>query len=290
VSHDSASQVRGRRSSRFVRSFRSCLTPARTIASGVVDALLPQTCVACERWIPADEAPACAACQEIFKAAAVVPYCPRCGRTASPLSIHDKGCARCRTERFWNVAGIARVGLYREEMLRRMLVGLKFIGSERQADYVGSLLAAALRKREWLKDVEALVPVPMHRLRRWQRSCDHARLLAEALSRQLNIPVRRAAVRRVKYSISQTRTQSQAQRFKNIKGCFAPTRRPDITGKTVCIIDNLLVTGATIHEVSKVLRKAGARRIYAAVVARSTLPGDPQPQPAAASAPRDRPD
>jgi ComF family protein len=198
----------------------------------------------------------------------------------SPFSIHEKGCARCRTERFWNVTAVARVGEYREESLRRLLVGLKFTGGERQADYLGELLTDALGKKEWLGEIEALVPVPMHRLRRWQRPCDHAQVLAEAVSRRLRIPVRRAAVRRVKYSISQTRTASQAERFRNVKGCFGPTRRPKIAGKTVCIIDNLLVTGATIHEVSKVLRKAGAKRIFAAVVARSTLPGDPQPGPA----------
>jgi predicted amidophosphoribosyltransferase len=99
------------------------------------------------------------------------------------------------------------------------------------------------------------------------------------VSRHLEIPVRNAAVRRVKYSVSQTRTPSQAQRFKNVKDCFGPARRPQVAGKTVCIIDNLLVTGATIHEVSKVLRRAGAKRIHAAVLARSSLPGDPQPKP-----------
>jgi ComF family protein len=200
-------------------------------------------------------------------------------------SIHERTCARCRTEAFWNVAAIVRVGLYREEALRRMLVGLKFTGSERQADYLGSLLATALRSQPWVGDLDALVPVPMHPLRRLQRRGDHARMLAEAASRRLGVPICRKAIRRVRYSISQTRTLSRTERFRNIRGCFAPRRRSAVAGKTVCIIDNLLVTGATVHEVSKVLRKAGARRIYAAVVARVTLAGDPEP-PAEAPAVR----
>jgi ComF family protein len=263
---------------------------ARATIGGLLDALLPQTCVACDGWIAADQSPVCPACRATLEATAALPYCPRCGRTTPPLSIHEKGCARCRTEDFWNVAGVVRVGLYREETLRRMLVGLKFTGSEREADFLGALLAEALRRQSWAGELQALVPVPMHPLRRMQRPCDHARLLAEAVSRRLGVPVRRAAIRRVKYSISQTRTPSRAQRFENIKGCFGPARRPNVAGKTVCIIDNLLVTGATIHEVSKVLRKAGAKRIYAAVIARSTLPGDPQPPPEAFQAPQHRPD
>lgn len=250
--------------------------PLRTALAPLLDALLPQTCVSCDSPIAADEPPACPACRAALEATIALPHCPFCGRTVSPLSIHEKNCGRCRSEQFWNVGGIARVGEYREEALRRMLVGLKFTGGERQADYLGYLLAGAMRKAPWLSEIEALVPVPMHRLRRWQRPCDHAQMLADAVAQRLKIPVRRAAVRRVKYSISQTRTGSRAERFKNVKGCFSPARRPKIAGQTVCIIDNLLVTGATIHEVSKVLRKAGARRIYAAVVARASLPGDPQ--------------
>jgi ComF family protein len=263
---------------------RTILSAAGKLGGSLLDALLPQTCVACDGWIAGNEGRVCPACQAAIETAQAVPYCPRCGRTMSPLAIHEKYCARCRTERFWNVAGVARVGLYRDETLRRLLVGLKFTGSERQADYLGALLADAMRRTRWAGELEALVPVPMHRLRRWQRPCDHARLLAEAISRRLSIPVRKAAVRRVKYSISQTQTLSQAARFQNVKDCFGPARRPKIAGQTVCIIDNLLVTGATIYEVSKVLRKAGAKRIYAAVVARSTLPGDPQPQPEALTA------
>jgi len=258
----------------------------RQLAGPLLDALLPQTCVACDGWIPANSPPLCPACRAAIERTRALPYCPRCGRTKPPASIHEKHCARCRTERFWNVAGLARVGLYREEALRRMLVGLKFTGGERNAAQLGGLLADALREKPWLGELDALVPVPMHRLRRWQRPCNHARILAAAVAQRLSLPVRPAAVRRVKYAISQTRTFSRAQRFKNVEGCFGPARRPNVAGRTVCIIDNLLVTGATIHEVSKVLRKAGAKRIYAAVVARSTLPGDPQPPPEAFEPPQ----
>ncbi|RMF74670.1 MAG: hypothetical protein D6744_14295, partial [Planctomycetota bacterium] len=69
---------------------------------------------------------------------------------------------------------------------------------------------------------------------------------------------------------------SRTARFENVRGCFAPTRRPAVAGARVCIVDNLLVTGATIHEVAKVLRAAGARRIYAAVAARTVMSGDYQ--------------
>ncbi|MEW6252094.1 MAG: phosphoribosyltransferase family protein, partial [Planctomycetota bacterium] len=191
-------------------------------------------------------------------------------------------------EAHWNVAGVARVGAY-GEVERRVLLGLKYRGHERNAGVLAEWLAEALARQPWGRELEALVPVPMHWLRRLQRPCDHARVLAEALGRRLNLPVVRL-VRRARHSPSQTGMTTKTQRFENVKGCFAPPlwwlpaqgpwawRRgrlaARVAGRTVCIIDNLLVTGATVTEVSKVLRRAGARRIYVAVVSRAPSPGD----------------
>ena len=115
----------------------------------------------------------------------------------------------------------------------------------------------------------------MHWLRRAQRRCDHTGVLAGALSRQLGVRVLKGVLRE-KNTPSQTRIVSRQKRFENVKGCFAVSRPKRVADKTVCIVDNLIVTGATVHEVSKVLRKAGAKRNYAAVVARSVMPGDVQ--------------
>lgn len=256
---------------------------ARDVRRGLADALLPQTCVACGRWISAARPTACDACDQEITLGLEKPYCPRCGRTLPGEALHERGCARCRTERFWNVAGVARVGLYTPAM-RAVLLGLKHSGQQRNAVYLADLLARAIAARGWDTDLDALVAVPMHWLRRMQRPCDHARLLAEALGRRLRLPVLHL-VRRAQHRPSQTGMRSKAERFANVKGCFAQPWgwrlsgarlwRPRLAGRTVCIVDNLITTGATVHEVSKVLRRAGAGRIYAVTVARPAAPGDP---------------
>jgi ComF family protein len=252
----------------------STLARARLLLGGLTDVLLPQTCVVCGGRIPADQAPTCRECHENLAAVRHVPYCWRCGRAAKPVTMDEKGCGQCRRERFWNVGGVARVGAY-DPPIRSLILGLKYRGREGNAAYLGELLAAALHEQPWLSEIDALVPVPMHRLRRAQRRCDHTALLAAALAKQLGIPVLKGVLRE-KNTPSQTRITSRAQRFANVKGCFAARRPQRVHDKTVCIVDNLIATGATVHEVSKVLRKAGAKRIYAAVVARSVIPSDVQ--------------
>ena len=252
------------------------VTPVRELARAVLDAALPQTCVACGAWVPGGSGLACERCHAEITADTRRPYCPRCGRTLPAPAIHADGCARCEAEPFWNVAAVVRVGRY-EPALRAVLLGLKYRGRERNAAYLADLLAEELRLQGWVDRLTALIPVPMHWLRRLQRPCDHTGLLTDALARRIRIPVVRL-VRRSKHAPSQTRLATKTQRFENVRGCFAPPRwhTPKLAGQTVCIIDNLMVAGATVYEVSKVLRRAGAKRIYAAVLARPAAPGDPR--------------
>lgn len=252
------------------------MAPVRAL----LDAVVPQTCVGCGVWIAADGRAACGRCHAEIAAGLARPYCKRCGRTLPQPAIHERGCARCRAETHWNVAGVARVGVY-EPALRGPLVSLKYRGHERNADYLAEWMAVAVRQCGWLDELDALVPVPMHWLRRRQRPCDHAQVLTVALSRRIGVPVTRL-VRRAKHTPSQTAITAKSARFENVRGCFAwprwyqpPWPKRDLRGRTVCVVDNLMMTGATVHEVAKVLRRAGARRIYAVVAARPAAPGDP---------------
>lgn len=256
-------------------------TVFREGARTVLDAVFPQTCVACGQWIFGGGEALCPGCAAALAEAASATYCQRCGRTMPAAAIHDEHCARCRSESFWNLGRVVRVGPY-EAPLRAVIVGLKFTGDRRHVEFLGSRLAGALAGEPWIVTIDAFVPVPMHRLRRHQRPCDHALELANAVARHLRraggprIAVQQSAIRRRSYAVSQTRAASRQQRFENVRGCFEPSRRPNVAGKTVCIIDNVIVSGATVCEVSKVLRRAGARRLYAAVVARGVTGGDRQ--------------
>jgi ComF family protein len=246
----------------------------RRLLESTLDIVLPNACAACRQPVDGFGRSLCGPCAATICADRDRNYCGRCGRTLAALAIRERDCAGCGTERFWNVRRVVRVGTY-SQPLRRLLVGLKFYRGSRNANVAGKLLADELGRQIWIHEIDCLVPVPMHRLRRLQRPCDHARTLAEQVGRRLGIPVLRA-VRRPRYTPSQMRFPSRAARFENVAGCFKAVRRPRVEGRTVCIIDNLIVTGATVHEMSKVLRRAGAVRVYAAVVARSVPPGDSQ--------------
>ncbi len=169
--------------------------------------------------------------------------------------------------------------------LPRLVIDLKLRAVLRNATYPGELLAGAIRRQAWGSAIDLLIPVPSHWLRRWQRPAEHTTLLAEDVGRRLGIPIARA-VERVRAAPSQTTITSKTGRLENVRDCFAPaqpsrwTRRgpPEpqpLTGRAICIIDNLMYTGATVHEVAKVVRRLGAREVYAAVVSRPHAIDDP---------------
>lgn len=246
--------------------------------TGLLDAALPQTCPACNEWIASDADAFCGDCSAALAAIRAAHYCRRCGRSAMPASVDDAGCGFCRGEDWWRFAGVARVATY-EPPIATLLKRLKYAGDQRCAAPLGRMLAEVIKAEPWAAEIDALVPVPMHWLRRTQRPCDHARLLADELARRLGKPVlHNAIVRRIKNTPSQT-TRSRTARFENVRGCFAVRRPARLAGKRVCIVDNLMATGATASELRKVLRAAGAAKICVAVLARSTLPGDRQARP-----------
>lgn len=255
------------------------LAAATAAGRAVFETVLPQTCAACGAASVGAAGVLCASCRSTLVGLAALPSCPRCGRLRRPESIHAEHCAGCRTESFWNVGGVSLVGPY-SDPVKAAILKLKFGGDARCAGLLGEWLASAMRSQAWYEQIEMLVPVPMHRLRRLQRRCDHALELAREAGLRLKLPVQQAAVRRVRYAPSQTRAISRYGRFEQVRDCFAAAPKANVRDRTVCIVDNLIVSGATVHEVSRVLRSAGAKRIYCAVVARSVLPGETQLEPA----------
>ncbi len=246
------------------------------LVSPLAGLIWPRTCAACGGSLGGQPETLCPRCRTRLEQLAAVPYCPRCGRSASPLAIDPTGCPGCRRERFWNHRGLVRIGPY-ESPLRDWLLAIKFGRNPRALRRLAALLADRLRAAPWFGQIDFVVPVPMHWIRRLDRPWDHARVLACEVAARIDRPIIRVLRRRV-YTPSFVGTAStRAQRFRLIRGSFAPRLSRRLRGAGVCVIDNVVVTGATLHEVCRTLRHAGASRVYAAIACRQAGNGDWNP-------------
>ena len=123
----------------------------------------------------------------------------------------------------------------------------------------------------------AFIPVPLHPRRLRWRGFNQALRLAENISQNLapplKIPVLDILERR-KYNKPQMEVKNYQDRLKNVHDLFiieSDANLVHVKGKTVCLIDDIATTGATLQECAKVLKEAGAKKVFAAVVARQGI-------------------
>jgi ComF family protein len=133
------------------------------------------------------------------------------------------------------------------------------------------LLATAVPRTERF---DAIVPVPLHWRKRWQRGFNQSGLLATGIARKWGLPVVNA-LRRRRFTSAQAGL-SNTERRKNVAAAFASRRK--LVGQHILLIDDVLTTGSTAAACARVLRAAGAVRIAVATPARADRRLPPIPQ------------
>lgn len=194
-------------------------------------------------------------------------YCPRCASSAGPYDADDTGCGWCRGNGLaWERA--VRLGDY-AGVLRDVVLEVKFTRWRRLGDRLGRMLGRALGEALDDAGVEreraVLVPVPMS-LRRWLvAGIDHAMVIARGVAAEAGVPVARALRRR--HGPSQVQV-SRRQRFRNVQGAFAARERAveGLRDRVFVVVDDVRTTGATMTGACLALRKAGASRVWSAVL------------------------
>ncbi|OGH21424.1 MAG: hypothetical protein A2958_01380 [Candidatus Levybacteria bacterium RIFCSPLOWO2_01_FULL_38_13] len=113
-----------------------------------------------------------------------------------------------------------------------------------------------------------LVPIPLYHLRERKRGYNHASILAEQISKKLNIPVCKVLER-----IKNTKTQvnlDKEERKKNLKNAFviAPEFKNKLKGREVFLVDDVFTTGSTLLEAANTLKRSGVKKVFGLTLAR----------------------
>lgn len=134
----------------------------------------------------------------------------------------------------------------------------------------GQLLNEKIRLTNNFNAIDLIIPMPMHPTRLKERGFNQALEVAKVLDKLLC----KNKSRKLDYksAIRQTLTPPQASlplkdRVKNIKGAFKINK--DLSGKRIAIVDDVMTTGASLNELAKTLKKAGATHVECWVIART---------------------
>lgn len=223
----------------------------------IQDWLYPPTCLLCGDP-GADGRDLCRDC------ALDLPYnrccCPRCGLPlGTPCSAPCGACQR-KPPRF-----DASVTAFRyEEPVRHLIQDLKFHARYPAARVLGSLLADRVGQGE--ERPQCLIPVPLHSGRYRSRGFNQSIEIAREVSSRIGVPLDLGGCVRVRATRPQTEL-SAAERQRNLRNAFKVLG--NYRGLHVALLDDVMTTGATMNELARVLRKAGALRIEAWACARA---------------------
>lgn len=123
--------------------------------------------------------------------------------------------------------------------------------------------------------VPVVIPVPLHVSKYRQRGFNQSETIARAALKLypagLDWKPNISALVRQKNTGSQTGL-TPAQRRENMRGAFAVVRPDDVRGRDILLVDDVMTTGTTASECARVLRRAGAERVFVATVARVLMP------------------
>ncbi len=221
-------------------------------------------CEVCGRW-PAE--PVCADClRELADAGQGIPdRCPQCAMP-SPA---PRTCADCRLRPPpWDGCAAALPYAYPWDGL---ITRLKFGDEPGLAAPLAGLMACTPAIARALDGAEGVIAVPLSPARLAARGYNQALELARRLAPGERLL--RGVLRRVRDTDPQS-TLDREDRAANLRHAFAvdPARAATIRGRRLLLVDDVMTSGATLHEAARVLRAAGAARVSAVVLARTGLP------------------
>lgn len=253
----------------------------RAVVDDLVTTFFPADCRVCGGPLAgAGTSPVCQSCVDGLREQSSE-LCARCGEALDldgvrfRLQAGGEGafCSLCRmTPPEFERA--AAWGVYTDGM-RDAIRLLKYERAEAVARPLGALLACVIRKMaaQGMPRDLTVIAVPLYPAKQRQRGYNQSVLLAEEALRRLAgegwlLRASHAAMVRTRETESQFGLSSRERR-RNLRGAFVVRDPQAVSGREVLLVDDIYTTGATARECVRVLRQAGATRVWVATVARA---------------------
>ncbi len=165
-------------------------------------------------------------------------------------------CESCFTSAGNRLCG--RSALFYNDFSKEWLMRLKYGDQTQMAKKMAYWMVRA--DPDFFKDIDVIVPVPIHFWRLLKRRYNQSALIANHISRLWEKPVLHSTLYKTKSTPSQGE-KTRKERQENIKDSFAIKNKQQIEGKHILLIDDVLTTGATLSECNRVLYEGGAASV-----------------------------
>jgi ComF family protein len=226
-----------------------------------INLIFPKRCPVCARPLkPSSDKFLCIECSQEIKIN-LPPFCKKCGR---PLRFSNSKCSQKhknmnQLDRVW-------VACHYEGALRKLIHRIKYYGRIDLLEFAGFICVNFAVKYMDLKNLDYITYVPQSRSKKKQREFNQSEVISAYLAQKLKISFLKGALVKTKSTIAQVELNGQ-KRLSNLRGAFLSRKDKILKEKNILLIDDVLTTGATLNECAGSLKKAGAKSVYALVLA-----------------------
>lgn len=160
-----------------------------------------------------------------------------------------------------------------EDRMRQLILDFKFRKQLTLIEDLTDLLEGAVKQDPDWHRIDVIIPVPMNWYRRLSRGFNQSALLAKELGRRICRRVDTNSLLRhpIKGMFLHQSRSNKDERETNLKGLFLVRHPEMLRGRTVLLVDDVMTTGSTLSECTRMLLSAGAHAVFCATVARAEM-------------------
>lgn len=188
--------------------------------------------------------------------------CPKCG---SPLGY--SGCPHCLKTDFKFIA--ARSVFLFDDHIKPLIHGLKYYQFLKIAPVLAAYAALYLENHWQFGKPDIIIPVPLHKVRKRERSFNQSAAIGKFLAKFCSIEYNDLLLKRTRYTQSQTYL-SRKERHQNVKDAFLVTDPASLRKKKILLLDDVFTTGSTCNAIARNLKDNRITQVFVLTIARAS--------------------
>lgn len=171
---------------------------------------------------------------------------------------------------FWGRVNITYAASYytfsKGSQFQGLIHKLKYHNKQEIGIALGRHFGESLKNSDFFKDIDLIIPVPLHPKKEKIRGYNQAYLVAIGLGKSMQKPVENGNLVRLVHTESQTR-KNKLDRWKNVESIFQIVDETTLENKHILLVDDVVTTGATLESCAHALLKAEGAQVSIATLA-----------------------
>lgn len=219
----------------------------------IYNIFFPEVCFGCKNHLTSNETTICLQCRH------ELPF--------TNFSIEDKNLVeKTFYGRFPIVSGTALLYFFKKNIAQELIHALKYKNQQHIGTVFGDILGNKMLKSGRFKNIDYIIPVPLHKNKFKSRGYNQVTTFGKSLSQKLSIPYNDKAL--IKISSTKTQTKKiRLDRWRDVQELFFVNNPESFNNKHILLIDDIITTGATLEACAKAFEKTKNIKISIASMA-----------------------